>query len=126
MRPRRRAEEPEAPRPGYVGGLRLLYLPEYEDLVLRVPVQGLCVVDKVPQHLGVVRRGQDEGFLGPVIEDQLIRELAVLQLTFIIPVGVDVGHLPNLDLLLRVLLRHGLPPRLGWLVRGLLLPASKR
>jgi putative flippase GtrA len=73
------------------------YLTEDEDLALYVPVDGVRVVDEVPQDLGVVGCGHNEGLLGPVVEDQLVGELAVLQWALAAPVGVDVGDLPDLD-----------------------------
>src|SRR5918997_2224823 len=95
------------PRPGRFGGLRLLYLAEYENLVLGVPVEGVRVVDEVPEQLAILRRGHDKDLLGPVVEDQLVGKFALLQRSLVAPVGVDVGHLPNHYSLLGVLLRHG-------------------
>jgi hypothetical protein len=59
-----------------------------------------------------VRRGHDNRFLSAVIKDQLVGELAILQLPLVTSVGVDIGYLPDLDLLLCILLRHGFPPQL--------------
>jgi hypothetical protein len=53
-------------------------------------------VDKIPQDLRVVCGGHDQSLLGPVVQDQLVRELAFLQRSLAAPVGVDVGDLPNL------------------------------
>ena len=94
-----------------VGGS--VYLAEDDDLFLGVPVEGVRVVDEVAQHLRVVCGGHDEGFFGPVIQDQLVGELAVLELSLVAPVGVDVGDLPDLSGLLGVLLAQGQPPRVG-------------
>ena len=54
------------------------YLAEDEHLLLKVSVEGLRVVDEVAQHFGV-GGGHNEGLLGPVVQDQLVRELAVLE-----------------------------------------------
>ena len=89
------------------------YPAEDHDLFLEVPVEGLRVVDEVAQHLGVVCGGHDEGFLGPVIQDQLVGELAVFNLSLVAPVGVDVGDLSDLYTLLGVLLARGEPPRVS-------------
>jgi hypothetical protein len=67
-------------------------------------------VDKIPQDLRVVCGGHDQSLLGPVVQDRLVRELAVLQRSLAALVGVDVGDLPNLYRLLGVLLAQGEPP----------------
>ena len=87
------------------------YLAEDEDLLIQVPVDGVGVVEEVPQDLGVVGGGHDEGFLGPIVEDQLVGELAVLQVPLVAPVGVDVGDVAYPDGQLGVLLAQGQPPR---------------
>ena len=84
-----------------VGGS--VYLAEDYDLFLDVPVEGVRVVDEVAQHLGVVGGGHDEGLLGPIVEDELVGELAVLKRPLAAPVRVDVGDLPDLYGLLDVL-----------------------
>jgi hypothetical protein len=89
---------------------RSVYLAENDDLLLSVPIEGVRVMDEVPQDLGVVGGGHDEGLLGPVVQDQLVRELAVLERSLAAPVGVDVGDLPDLYRLLGVLLTQGQPP----------------
>ena len=67
-------------------------------------------MDKIPQDLRVVCGGHDQSLLGPVVQDRLVRELAVLQRSLAALVGVDVGDLPNLYRLLGVLLAQGEPP----------------
>ena len=67
-------------------------------------------MDKIPQDLRVVRGGHDQSLLGPVVQDRLVGELAVLQRSLAALVGVDVGDLPNLYRLLGVLLAQGEPP----------------
>ncbi len=47
----------------------LVQVAEDEDLSLHVPVDGVRVVEEVPQHLGIVRGGHDQGLLGPVVQD---------------------------------------------------------
>jgi hypothetical protein len=116
-----RGTRPDACLPGSEGG-RSGYLAEDEDLFLKVPVDGLGVVDKVAQNLRVVGGGHDEGLLGPVVEDELVGELAVLEVSLVAPVGVDVGDLPDLYRSLGVLLAQGWPPRVG-VVDGGFLPA---
>ena len=64
-------------------------------------------MEEVPQDLGVVGGGHDEGLLGPIVEDQLVGELAVLQVPLVVPVRVDVGDLAYPDGLLGVLLTQG-------------------
>src|ERR671916_1020870 len=92
----------------YIGGS--IHLAEDDDLLLGVPVERVRIVEKIPQDLRVVCSGHDQSLLGPVVQDQLVRELAVLQRSLIAPVGVDVGDLPNLYRLLGVLLAQGEPP----------------
>src|SRR3712207_5379735 len=90
----------------------LIYLAKDEDLTLQVEVDGLRVVEEVPQHLCVVRRDPQDVLCSSLVEDQLVGELAGLSSLLGAPVGVDVGHLPNLDrllgmLLLPILFAHG-------------------
>jgi hypothetical protein len=59
------------------------------------------------RSLGVVGGGHDEGLLGPIVEDQLVGELAVLKVPLVAPVRVDVGDLAYPDGLLGVLLTQG-------------------
>jgi hypothetical protein len=73
-----------------------VYLSEDDDLLLGVPIERVRIVDKISQDLRVVCGGHDQSLLGPVVQDQLVRELAVLQRSLAAPVGVDVGDLPNL------------------------------
>ena len=61
-------------------------------------------MEQVPQDLGVVRRDPDNEFFGPVVEDELVGELARPFSFLGAPVGVNVGNLPNLDRLLGLLL----------------------
>ncbi len=46
--------------------LRLLDLAEDEDLLLRVPVDAVRVVEEVPEHLGVVRVGMIRASSAPL------------------------------------------------------------
>src|SRR5918997_1489422 len=87
-----------------------VHFAEDDDLLLGVPVERDRVVDEISQDLRVVGGGHDEGLLGPVVQDELVGELTVLQRSLAAPVGVDVGDLPNLYCLLRVLLAQGEPP----------------
>ena len=80
-------------RRSHAGNFWLLHFAEYEDLVLRVPVEGLRDLDQVPQHLGGLRHGQDNGFLGAVTKDQLVGEIGILELAIVSLVGVYIGHL---------------------------------
>ena|SRR4028119_1918664 len=75
---------------------------------------------------GIVDGGHNEDLLGPVVEDELVGELAVLKRPLAAPVGVDVGDLPDLYGLLDVLPTQGLSPRVG-VVDGVLLthPTSR-
>jgi hypothetical protein len=74
-------------------------------------------VEQVPQDLSVIRSDPDNELFGPVVEDELVGELAGLSSLLGAPVGVDVGDLPNLDgllgllLLAMLLIRHESPPR---------------
>src|SRR5918994_4264929 len=101
-----------------VGGS--VYLAEDDDLILSIPVECVRIVDEVPQDLGIVCGGHNKGLLGPVVENQLVGELAVLQWSLATPVGVHVGDLPDLYCLLGVLLAQGDPPRIGIVGRVLL------
>ncbi len=65
-------------------------------------------MEQVPQDFGVVCGDPDDELFGPVVEDELVGELAGLSSLLRAPVGVDVGDLPNLDRLLGVLLLTGL------------------
>jgi hypothetical protein len=67
-------------------------------------------VDKIAQDLRIVCSGHDESLLGPVVQYQLVGELAVLQRSLTAPIGVDVGDLADLYRLLGVLLAQGEPP----------------
>src|SRR5215217_209611 len=87
-----------------------VHLAEDDDLFLGVPIEGVCVVDEVSQDLRVVCGGHDKGLLGPVVQDELVGELAVLKRSLAAPVGVDVGDLAYLYRLLSVLLAQGGPP----------------
>src|SRR5215217_8921391 len=117
-----------SPMPSYparrVGGS--VYLAEDEHLFVGVPVDGVRVVDEVPQDLGVVGGGHNEGLLGTVVEDQLVGELAVLQWALAAPVGVDVGDLTNLYRPFGVLLAQGEPPRVGFVDEVLLTRPTPR
>jgi hypothetical protein len=77
-------------------------------------------VEEVSQELGVVRGRHNEDLLGSVVQDELVGELAVLKLSLVAPVGVDVGDLADLYTLLGVLLARGEPPRAGVVDEGLL------
>jgi hypothetical protein len=55
---------------------------------------------------GPVRRGRHRGFFGPIVQDQLVGKLAVLQLALAATVGVQVGYLPDPYRLLGVLLAY--------------------
>jgi hypothetical protein len=88
-------------------------LAEDEDFLVEVPVDGIGVVDEVPQDLRVVCGGHDECLLSPVLQDQQVRELAILQRSLATPVGVDVRHLADPIRLLGVLLAQGEPPYVG-------------
>src|SRR5918998_2557842 len=89
------------------------YLAENEDFLVQVPVDSVCVVDEVAQQLAVLRGGHDEDLFGPVVQDELVRELAVLKISLMAPVGVHVGDLPNPYGLLGVLHAQGLSPYVG-------------
>jgi hypothetical protein len=67
-------------------------------------------VYKIAQDLRIVCSGHDESLLGPVVQYQLVGELAVLQRSLTAPIGVDVGDLADLYRLLGVLLAQGEPP----------------
>ncbi len=69
-------------------------------------------MDKIAQDLRIVCSGHDESLLGPVVQYQLVGELAVLQRSLTVPIGVDVGDLADLYRLLGVLLAQGEPPPL--------------
>src|SRR5687768_3096799 len=73
-----------------------VHLAEDDDLLLGVPIERVCVVDKISQDLRIVCSGHDESLLGPIVQDELIRELAVLQRSLTAPIGVDVGDLADL------------------------------
>jgi len=86
---------------------------------LGMQVEGVRVVDEVPQDLRVVGGGHDQGLSGPVVQDELVGELAVLQFALAsspwlvrlaAPVGVCVGDLGNLYRLLGVPSAQGEPP----------------
>src|SRR3712207_381325 len=66
------------------------HLAEDDDLLIGVPIEGVRIVDKVAQDLRSVCGGHDQGLLGPIVQDELIRELAVLKRSLAAPVGVDV------------------------------------
>jgi hypothetical protein len=53
-------------------------------------------VDKIAQDLRIVCSGHDESLLGPVVQYQLVGDLAVLQRSLTVPIGVDVGDLADL------------------------------
>src|SRR5215217_2549806 len=91
----------------------LMDLVEDENFLVEVPVEGIGIVDQVPQDLRVVCGGHDKCLLSPVLQDQQVRELAVLQRSLATPVGVYVRHLANPFRLLGVLLTQGEPPYVG-------------
>ena len=103
---------------------RLGYLAEDDHILVQVPVEGVSIVDEVAQHLGVVGGGHDECFLGSVVEDQLVAELAVLVIALVAPVGVHVGDLADPYGPLGVLLARGLPPRVEFMDDVLLTRSS--
>src|SRR5215211_1477356 len=113
-----RDAKPEPERPGSVCGrayacFALMDIAEDEDFLVEVPVDGIGVVDEVPQDLRVVCGGHDQCLLGPVVQDQQVRELAVLQRSLATPVGVDVRNLADPYRLLGVLPAQGDPPYVG-------------
>src|SRR5918994_2745013 len=87
-----------------------VYLAEDNDLLICVPVERVRVVDKIAQDLRIVCGGHDQCLLGPVVQYQLVGELAVLEMSLAAPVGVDVGDLAYLYSLLGALLAQGEPP----------------
>jgi hypothetical protein len=109
----KKGRSPEEPRPSEnrLGGFPSVYVAQDEDPTLHVEEELVGVLDEVPYHLGVLGRGPKYVLLGPVVQDELERELAGLAPLALVEVGVDVGYLPDLDrflglLLLGVLIAH--------------------
>jgi hypothetical protein len=70
----------------------------------------MALLEQLEQHIRVLRRRAQHVLVCTVIENELERERAGCSPLLLGPGSLDVGHLPNLDLLLRAFFHTSLPP----------------
>src|SRR5215210_4301032 len=86
------------------------YAPEDQDLPAHVEVDLVGELEELYQDIRVLRLGTDGVLLGPVVQYQLVRELAGPAALLLAPVRVQVGDLAHHDALFGVLFSHSCPP----------------